>query len=148
MKLNEMVELNGIEYALELNRDSFVQIDKICNISKSFAIINRGFYDYVEEIEDDYNPLENIPSEEEMEKEMELKEKTLENLVERSFYIWLYPNYKFTITQVKEIIKPYLEDEKKAEFIGKKVGQLLKKCVDMRESYNQERKNLLAQVNK
>ena len=29
MKKNEIIELNGVEYTLELNRDSFVQIDKI-----------------------------------------------------------------------------------------------------------------------
>ena len=34
MKRNEIIELNGVEYTLELNRDSFLQIDKICNIKR------------------------------------------------------------------------------------------------------------------
>ena len=34
MKRNEIIELNGVEYTLELNRDSFIQIDKICNVKK------------------------------------------------------------------------------------------------------------------
>ena len=32
MKKNEIIELNGVEYTVELNRESFLQIDKICNI--------------------------------------------------------------------------------------------------------------------
>ena len=66
MKKNEVIELNGEEYTLELNRDSFLQIDKICNVKKSMEIISRGLYDYVEDIDDDYNPLENITTDEEL----------------------------------------------------------------------------------
>ncbi len=148
MKKNEIIELNGKEYTLELNRDSFLQIDKICNVQKSMEILNRGVYDYVDEIDDNYNPFENTVSDEEIEKEADLKEKTLYKIVERSFFIWLYPNHKLTITQVKELLKPYLEDEEKAEWIGEKLGQYLQECVEIRESYNQERKNLKAQINK
>lgn len=148
MKRTEVIELNGVEYTLELNRDSFLQIDKICDVAKSMQIINRPLYDYVEEIDDNYNPLENIPNEEDFEKEVELKATTLSKIVERAFFIWLYPNHKLNITQVREIVNSYLEDEEKAEFIGKKLGYYLKECVRIREEYNQERKNLKAQVNK
>ena len=148
MKRNEIIELNGKEYTLELNRDSFLQIDKICNIEKSMAIINKSPYEYVEEIDDNYNPFEDAIDDEEFEKTIEDKEATLRKLVERAFFIWLYPNHKLTISQVKEIVDPYLEDEKKSDFIGEKLGYYLQECVSMREAYNQERKNLRAQVNK
>lgn len=148
MKKNEIIELNGVEYTLELNRDSFLQIDKICNVQKSMQIIEKGLYDYVDEIDDNYNPLENIVSEEDMEREVKLKEDTLRKIVERSFFIWLYPNHKLTISQVKEIVDPYLEDENKASFIAEKMGQYLQECVAMRQEYNEERKNLKAQANK
>lgn len=148
MKKNEIIELNGVEYTLELNRESFIQIDKICNVQKSMEIIKKGLYDYVDEIDDNYNPFENSVSDEEIDKEIKLKEDTLYKIVERSFFIWLYPNHKLPISKVKEIIKPYLEDEKKAEWIGEKLGQYLQECVEMRESYNKERKNLIAQANK
>jgi hypothetical protein len=69
-------------------------------------------------------------------------------MVERAFFIWLYPNHKLTIRQVKEIVKPYLEDEEKANFIGSKLGYYLQESVSIRDSYNEERKNLKAQVNK
>lgn len=148
MKKNEVIELNGVEYTLELNRDSFLQIDKICNVAKSMQIINKPLYDYVEEIDDNYNPLESLPSDEDFEKEVELKAETLNKMTERAFFIWLYPNHKLTITQVREIIKPYLDDEEKAEFIGERLGYFLNECIAIRESYNEERKNLKAQANK
>ena len=51
MKKNEIIELNGIEYTLELNRDSFIQIDRLCNIDKSVKIIFSDLYDFVDEKE-------------------------------------------------------------------------------------------------
>lgn len=148
MKRNEIIELNGIEYTLELNRDSFLQIDKICNIEKSMRILKENPYEYVEEIDDNYNPFEDSMSDEELDEFIEEKETVLRKLVERAFFIWLYPNHKLTISQVKEIVAPYLEDEEKSNFIGDKLGYYLQECISIRESYNQERKNLKAQVNK
>lgn len=148
MKKNEIIELNGVEYTLELNRDSFLQIDKICNIEKSMRILKENPYEYVEEIDDNYNPFEDVMSEEELDEFVEEKETVLKKLVERAFFIWLYPNHKLTISQVKEIVAPYLEDEEKSNFIGDKLGYYLQECVNIRESYNEERKNLRAQVNK
>ena len=148
MKKIEKIELNGEEYTLELNRDSFLQIDKICNVQRAFDIINRGLYDYVDEIDDNYDPTKGIPTDEELENEVALKEKELHKLVENSLFIWMYPNHKLPISKVKEIVKPYLEDEEKANFIGQKVGEYLRECISIRESYNEERKNLKAQANK
>ena len=148
MKKNEIIELNGVEYTLELNRDSFLQIDKICNVQKSLEIIQKDLYEYVDEIDDNYNPLENNVTEEDLDKAVAEKEEILHKIVERAFFIWLYPKHKLTITQVKEILKPYLEDEKKVQFISEKLGQYLQECVEIREEYNQERKNLKAQINK
>lgn len=148
MKKNEIIELNGTEYTLELNRDSFVQIDKICNVQKSIQIIRKDFYEYVDEIDDNYNPLENMVSDEQIEETLKEKEETLTKLATRSFFIWLYPNHKLTITQVKEIIAPYLEDKEKGEWLGEKLGQYLQECIEIREESNQQRKNLEAQINK
>lgn len=148
MKKNEIIELNGVEYTLELNRDSFLQIDKICNVQKSFQILNRSLYEYTEEIDDDYNPLENSIDDEDIQKEIDLKDETLKRLAERAFFIWLYPNHKLKISEVKELIRPYLEDEEKAEYIGQKLGQYLNECVEIVENYSKERKNLKALANK
>ena len=150
MKKNEIIELNGEQYTLELNRDSFIQIDKICNIDKSMAIVKRGFYEYEEEIDDNYNPLENIVSDEEIEQEMEIKHKTLKKLVENAFFIWLYPNHKLPISKVRELINPYFEsdDESKIDWLSEKLGYYLQESVAIRQQYNKEQKNLKALANK
>lgn len=148
MKRNELIKLNDVEYTLELNRDSFLQIDKICNIDKTMEIIHRGLYDYVEEIDDNYNPLEDMISDEDLEKEIEIKNQNLHKIIERAFFIWLYPNHKLTISQVKEILAPYFDNDDKFQEIGEKFGELLQNSVSIREAYNQERKNLKAQINK
>jgi hypothetical protein len=148
MKKNEIIELNGKEYTLELNRDSFIQIDKICNVKKSMEIIQQDLYDYIDEIDDNFNPELLLVNDEDIDKRVQEKEETLRKIVERSFFIWLYPNHKLNITQVREIITPYLENEEKAQFIAEKLGQYLQECISIRDEYNQERKNLKAQANK
>ena len=99
MKRNEIIELGGKEYTVELNRDSFIQIDKICNITKSMQILNRGLYEYIdeEELDDNYNPFENATTDEDIEKEVKLKEDTLKKITTRAFFIWLYPNHKLSL---------------------------------------------------
>jgi len=150
MKKNEIIELNGQEYTLELNRDSFIQIDRLCNIQKSMNIIQEELYNYVDDkdLDDNFNPDSLIINEEEIEKKVALKEETLRKIVERAFLIWLYPNHKLKPSEVKEILTPYFEDEEKAKYIGEKLGQYLQECVEIREEHNQELKNLKAQVNK
>ena len=148
MKKNEIIELNGVEYTLELNRDSFLQIDRACNIKKSMAIIQESLYSYIDEIDDDFNPESLLVNEEELEEKVKLKEATLDKLIERALLIWLYPNHKLNITQLREILKPILEDEEKSEELGEKVAQYLQECVEIRQAYNEESKNLKAQINK
>ena len=148
MKKNEIIELDGKEYTLELNRDSFIQIDKICNVRKSMEIIQQDLYDYIDDIDDNFNPELLLVDDADMEKRVQEKEDTLRKIVERAFFIWLYPNHKLNISQVREIITPYLEDEEKAKFIAEKLGQYLQECINIRDEYNQERKNLKAQANK
>lgn len=150
MKKNEIIELNGQEYTLELNRDSFIQIDQLCNIEKTFKMLDRDFYQYYddEELSDDFD-LEKLKlNEETLEKELEEREKVLFRTIERSFLIWLYPNHKLNISQVKDILKPYFEDEDKADWIGEHWGKYINECIDIQDSYNEEQKNLKALANK
>ena len=150
MKKNEIIELNGTEYTLELNRDSFVQIDRACNIAKSMGIIQKNMYQYIDdkELDDDFNPESLIINEEDIEKELKEKEETLHKIVERAFLIWLYPNHHLKPSEVKEILAPYFEDSEKASYIGEKLMEYLNKSVEIREEYNKELKNLKAQTNK
>ena len=152
MKKNEIIELGGQEYTLELNRESFLQIDKLCNIDKSMEISTRGLYEYMDDVElDDNFDIETLNkdiSDDAIEKEIELKEKTMKKLVERAFLIWLNPNHHLNISQVRELLSPYFEDEEKEKWLFTKYGEYLQECVQIRESYNEERKNLKAQANK
>ncbi len=150
MKRNEIIELNGVEYTLELNRESFLQVDKLCNIEKSMNLIKKGLYDYLdeEELTDDFDFNKLNIDEDKLDQEVELKEKKLKDIIERAFLIWLNPNHHLNISQVREILKPYFEDESKFEWLGEKYGKYLQECVEIRDEYNNERKNLKAQANK
>lgn len=150
MKKIEKIELNGKEYTLELNRDSFLQIDKLCNIEKSMEIVRKDLYEYMDdkELDDNFSLEDVFISEESLEKEIELKKNTLHKIIERAFLIWLYPNHHLQPSEIKEMLKPYFEDDKKAEWLGEQYGKFLQECVEIRENYNNERKNLQAQINK
>ena len=150
MKKNEIIELNGTEYTLELNRDSFVQIDRLCNIRKSTQIITRGLYDYVdgEELSDDFNPESLTVTAEDIDKEIELKNATMHKTMERAFLIWLYPNHHLKPSEVKELLKPYFEDDKKSDWLSEKFWAYLQECIAIKTNYEEELKNLKAQANK
>jgi len=150
MKKNEIIELNGKEYTLELNRDSFVKIDKLCNIEKTMEIVNKKPYEYIDEIDDNFNPMEDITglSLEELQKIADERDRVLTNLVERSIFLWLYPNYQLKISEVHELLKPYFEDNQKLEWLGEQVSKYLFECVKIRETYIEEQKNLQALANK
>ena len=150
MKKNEIIELNGEEYTLELNRDSFIQIDKLCNIQKSMEIVQRGLYEYMDDVElsDDFDINSLNVSEEDLENEIKTKENTLHKIIERAFLIWLYPNHHLKPSQVKELLSSYFDDEEKAKYLGEQFGKYLQECIEIREQYNEERKNLKAQINK
>ena len=89
MKKNEIIELNGTEYTLELNRDSFVQIDKLCNIGKTMRIITSGLYEYMDdqEIGDDFDINSLNVNEDDLNAKIEEKENALRKIAERAFYI-------------------------------------------------------------
>ena len=150
MKRNEIIELNGKEYTLELNRDSFIQIDRLCNIEKSMELIQKGLYDYFdeEEITDDFDFNKLNIDENKIDEEISAKEKKIKDIIERAFLLWLNPNHHLTITQIRELLSPYYEDEDKFTWLGEQYGKFLQECVEIRDEYNQERKNLKAQVNK
>lgn len=147
MKKNEVIVLNGVEYTLELNRDTFLKIDQYSNIQKSMEIINKDLYEYIEDINDDVDPFADKLDDETLENAMKEKLDTLHKIIERAFWLWLYPNHKLNITQIREILNPYYEDDEKFKWISEKYGEYLQKCIEIRNEYV-EQKNLKAQANK
>lgn len=132
MKRTKEIELNGNQYTLELNRESFVQIDKICNIKKMYAQFSKEPYEYIDEIDDDYNPLENTPSIDDLAKNYEEKVINIKKLYERAFFIWLYPNHKLKLREVQEMLKPYFEDDEKFAWLDDLFNETMDDCVKIK----------------
>jgi hypothetical protein len=148
MKKNEIIELNDFEYTLELNRDSFLKIDQYSNAKKSMETIQKDLYEYIDEIDDNTDPFAEEIDYDKLEEDANNKLNTLYKILERAFWIWLYPEHKLNITQVKEILKPYFDDEEKFQWLCEKYGEYMQKCVEIRNEYNENQKNLKAQANK
>lgn len=148
MKRNEIILLNNVEYTLELNRDSFLKIDQYSNIKKSMETVKKDLYEYHDEIDDNTDPFAEEIKDEDIEKVVDEKVATLCKIIERAFWIWLYPNHKLAISKVQELLKPYFDDEEKFKWISEKYGEYMQMCVDIRTEYLEEQKNLKALANK
>lgn len=149
MKREEIIELNGVEYTVELNRQSAIKIEKYTKLNESLQYINSTNLKYVDEIKENENPFADEEDLDKMEEESQNKLETLKKLIVRAFWIWLYPNHKLDIKEVEEILKPYVDDEdEKLKFISEKYGEYIKLSADISLKYNEERKNLKAQANK
>lgn len=149
MKKEEIIELNGKEYTITLNRESYIRIDKYTNMQKSFQTLTSNLYEYVDEIEDGVNPFADDLDMEKLDEDVEKREETLKEMYIRAFWIWLYPIHKLDKSEVKELLNPYINgNDKDFKFISKKYSEFLDKSIEIRDEYNQERKNLKAQANK
>lgn len=148
MKKNEIIELNGVEYTLELNRDSFLKIDQYSNIKKSMQIVKEDLYEYIDEISEEENPFADEIDAVEIENKLNQKVAVMEKTITRAFWIWLYPNHRLNINQIKEILQPYFDEEDKFEFISEKYSEYMSKSVEIRNNYVEEQKNLKALTNK
>lgn len=142
MKRNEIIELNGVEYTLELNRESSVKIEQYTNLGKSMQQIRKPVIKYKTEIAEDENPFAEEVNFDAMQDEATKKLEALHNIIEKAFWIWLYPNHKLTIKQVKEIIAPYYETDEKMEFISEKYSEFLQKSTEITDKYLEQQKNL------
>lgn len=148
MKKNEILELNGVEYTLELNRDSFLKIDQYSNLAESMQVVKKDAYEYIDEVNDETDPFAEELSDDLIAKTIDNKINTLHKIIERAFWIWLYPNHKLPISKIQEILKPYFDEDDKFEFICEKYSEYMQKCVEVRNVYLQEQKNLKALANK
>lgn len=146
MKLNELIELNGKEYKVELNRESIVRIEQYINMEEVSAIMSKQVFEDKSkaEISDDEDPFSTAIEDEEIEKLAQEKVKAITKVYTRAFWIWLYPQEKLSLKEVAEILKPYLEDESKAQYIAEKYQYLSEKSVEIRQQYIEEQKNLKA----
>lgn len=149
MKLNEVIELNGKEYTVELNRESIVKIEQYVNFQDSYNKLSQKIYEdkSEQEIADDENPFADAIDDEEIEKISNEKIETLKKLYTRAFWIWLYPVEKLSYNEVKDLLEPYIQDETKTEYLAEKYQDFTIKSTDLRKKYIEERKNLKALAN-
>lgn len=149
MKLNEIIELNGKEYTVELNRESIVRIEQYINLKKAaITLMQKPYEDKSErEIDKDENPFADEINEDKYEELSETQEQVAIKMYTKAFWIWLYPVEKLNYDEVYEILKPYIEDEEKSSYLSDKYQEFMKKSIDLREKYKDERKNLKALAN-
>lgn len=149
MKLNEIIELNGKEYTVELNRESIVRIEQYVNLKKAaITLMQKPYEDKSEKaIDKDENPFADEINEDEYEELSESQEQVAIKMYTKAFWIWLFPVEKLNYDEVYEILKPYFEDEQKSSYLSNKYQEFMKKSIDLREKYKNERKNLKALAN-
>ena len=154
MKKEEIIEINGVEYTATLSRESYVRIDRVAKIADAFRLMNERvkMYDYIDKVDDDYNPyadeIDLDSLEDKYEEKLEAKEQKIKNFYTRGLHVLLYPKHEFKISQIEEILNPIYEDSNKLIEFSERFGQLLGGCIQMKFEYEEERKNLKAQANK
>lgn len=146
MKLNEIIELNGKEYTVELNRESILRIEQYTNLKNASEKINSSVLKDKSEkdISENEDPFAETISEDKLEQSAKEKEDAIKKVMSRAFWIWLYPQEKLSISQVEEILSPYFDDDDKAKELTDMYLELTDKSVDIRKKYLEERKNLEA----
>lgn len=146
MKLNEIIELNGKEYKVELNRDSAVKIEQYVSIDKISEKLQETPYEdkTQKEIEDGENPFADSVELDDMLNLAEEQENMLENAYCRAFWIWLYPCEKLDYSKVESLIKEDIKDANKAKYLTDKFVEFINKSVEVRTKYLEEQKNLKA----
>lgn len=146
MKLNEVIELNGKEYTVELNRESILRIEQYTNFKNADKEINSSPLEdkSKKDISDNENPFEDEISEDELDEKARAREETIKKVMARAFWIWLYPKEKLSLSQVEEILAPYYDSDEKSEELSNMYVDLSQKSVEIRQKYLEERKNLKA----
>ena len=144
MEKTDVIELNGKEYVVQLNRQSYVAIDKYTNISKTIKAMNEEAVEYVDEVKEGVDPFEDLPTSEEILSIEEQKIESMKKLYIRAFWVWLYPKNKLDIDKVAEIINSCFEDDEQFNYISEKFSDFMDECIKIKHKEEEELKNLKA----
>lgn len=102
----EIINIDGVDYTLFLNRKGIVAWEKITNAFKLSTDMENKYRDILDEeaeeieIKDGDNPFDFIDSETE---DLEEDEKQLVELYTKLYWIMLYENHKLNITDVEKL---------------------------------------------
>ena len=144
MEKTDVIELNGKEYVVQLNRQSYVAIDKYTNISKTIKAMNEEAVEYVDEVKEGVDPFEDLPTTEKILSIEEQKIESMKKLYIRAFWVWLYPKNKLDIDKVAEIINVCFEDDEQFNCISEKFSDFMDECIKIKHKEEEELKNLKA----
>lgn len=149
MELNETIKLNEVEYTLTLNRESAIHIERYAKVQESMQEVSKPTIDYVDrDIQKGENPFANPIDEDKLLEEVDSKEELLVKTISKAFWVWLYPKHQLDYEEVYPIIKSYMTDTEKAEFIGTKYAEYLDKSISVRNEFLEEQKKAKAQAMK
>lgn len=146
MNREEIIKINGEEYTVTLNRNSFLLLDKYINFKKLRKIIYEELNEHIDEISDDDDPT--IYSDSILDDYIESnkeKEKIYLDSVIRGYYVLLAPKHHLKYSEVKTLLEPVLKNEKELSYLATKLSYYFKECVRLQDK---EIKNLKAQTNK
>lgn len=144
MKKHEKVVFNEVEYTVELNRKSFLAIDKVAKLQETTEDISKDLYTYKDTIEKGDNPFDDLEDIDVILENAEKKQKQMKELMTKAFWVWLYPEHKLNIDEVEIIVENQFKDENKdkIEYISEKYGEFLQKSVEFQSEYLERQKKL------
>lgn len=149
MELTDIIILNDKEYTVTLNRESAVHIERYGKIQENMQKVAKPVIEYVDrDILKGENPFATPIDEDKLLEEANQKEELLTVVISKAFWIWLYPKHQIDYEDVYSIIKDYMQDDEKAEFIGGKYAEYLDKSTNIRQKYLDEQKKVKAQAMK
>ena len=129
----EIIEIDGQEYALFLNRQGIVAWEKFCKKEQEEVQKLQEKYKNIEEsidITEDTNPFDGI-------EDIDNDAETVSIMYERLYWIMLYTEHKFTPTQAKE-----LYDKAVAEYGEEQIILLGNQMIEETNKDNISKKNL------
>ena len=132
----EIIEIGGVEYTLFINRQGIVNWEKYTKLSEKSEKYKDKYIDSKEdtfELTDDFDPFGDNDSLEEDEKEML-------DIYSKFYWIALYTNHKFTISQANQLFEQAIE-----EYGLDQLADLAQQMLDsVNTNNNQNLKNLKA----
>ena len=131
----EIIEIDGQEYTLFLNREGIVAWEKFCKKERAeLKKLQEKYKDIVSDedvnITEDTNPFEGI-------EDIDNDAETISIMYERLYWIMLYTEHKFTPTQAKE-----LYDKAVAEYGEEQIILLGNQMINDTNKDNVSKKNL------
>ena len=131
----EIIEIDGKEYTLFMNRQGVVNWEKITKLKEKSQKYQEKYIDLNEDFEltDDFDPFQE-------DKTLEDDVNEMHDIYSKFYWIALYTNHKFTISEANELFEKAME-----EYGFEQLSDLAQQMLDnVNTNTNQNLKNLKA----